>query len=84
MARHKQFAIATDMAVYFCDPHSPGSAAPTRTPTACCASTSPRAPTCRVHGPEDLDHVAQELNGRPRKTLGWETPAERLRDLLTT
>ncbi|MBT2376036.1 hypothetical protein J7E90_01295 [Streptomyces sp. ISL-111] len=37
-----------------------------------------------VHCPEDLEHVAPELNGRPRKTLGRDTPAERLRDLLTT
>jgi transposase, IS30 family len=37
-----------------------------------------------VYGPEDLEHVAQELNDRPRKTLDWDTPAERLRDLLTT
>jgi hypothetical protein len=37
-----------------------------------------------VYGPEDLEHVAQELNGRPRKALDWDTPAERLRDLLTT
>ena len=35
-----------------------------------------------VYGPEDLEHVAQELNARPRKTLDWDTPAERLRDLL--
>lgn len=37
-----------------------------------------------AHSPEDLEHVAQQLNGRPRKTLGWRTPAERLRDPLTT
>ncbi|GAA0554903.1 hypothetical protein GCM10009546_16040 [Actinomadura livida] len=38
----------------------------------------------RAHPPADLEHVAQQLNSRPRKTLGWRTPAERLRDLLTT
>ena len=45
MAQHARLRIETGLAIYFCDPHSPGSAAPTRTPTACCASTSPRAPT---------------------------------------
>ena len=45
MAQHKRFTLATDVAVYFCDPQSRGSAAPTRTPTACFGSTSRRAPT---------------------------------------
>ncbi|MBE0011649.1 IS30 family transposase, partial [Arthrobacter sp. AET 35A] len=36
------------------------------------------------YGPEDLEHVAQELNARPRKTLNWNTPAEQLHDLLIT
>ncbi len=55
----------------------------TKTPTAFCASTS-RSTDLSIYGPEDLEHVAQELNGRPRKTLGWDTPAERLRNLVTT
>jgi IS30 family transposase len=45
MAQHTQLRIDTGVQVFFCDPHSPGSAAPTRTPTGCCARTSPRAPT---------------------------------------
>ena len=47
MARHKQIAVAADCEIYFCDPHSPWQRPPTRTPTGCCASTSPRAATCR-------------------------------------
>jgi transposase, IS30 family len=46
MADHRQLTIATDVKVYFCDPHAPGNAAATRTPTVCCANTCPRAPTC--------------------------------------
>ena len=61
---------------------APGSAAPTRTPTACCASTSPKAPTSRTYTQADLDAVAAELNGRPRQTLGWRTPSQALDEAL--
>ena len=47
LAAHRRFSIATDVAVYFCDPAAPGSGAPTRTPTGCCASTSRSGPTSR-------------------------------------
>jgi Integrase core domain len=46
MAEHLQFTIDSGVQVYFCDPRSPCSVVPTRTPTACCANTCPKAPTC--------------------------------------
>jgi hypothetical protein len=61
--------MATDTAVYFCDLASPGNAA------------FPKAHRAQCLWTRDLEHVAQQLNGRPRKTLDWNTPAERLRAL---
>ncbi len=46
MAKRKSFTVATKVNVYFCDPQSPGSAAPMKIPTACCGSTSLEKPTC--------------------------------------
>ncbi|QUH06428.1 IS30 family transposase [Saccharopolyspora erythraea] len=84
MARHKQFSLATDMTVYFCDPASPWQRGSNENTNGLLRQYFPKGTDLSVHGPEDLEHVAQELNSRPRKTLGWDTPAERLRDLLTT
>ncbi|MBB2997458.1 IS30 family transposase [Paeniglutamicibacter cryotolerans] len=84
MAKHLAFSDATDMDVYFCDPHSPWQRGSTENTNGLLRQYFPKSTDLGVYGLEDLEHVAQELNSRPRKTLDWDTPAERLRDLLVT
>ena len=82
MADHKSFTVATNVQVYFCDPHSPRQAAATRTPTVCCDSIFPRGTDLSRFSQDYLNRIARRLNQRPRKTLGFETPADRLQAVL--
>jgi IS30 family transposase len=84
MAAHKSFSLATDMDVYFCDPASPWQRGSNENTNGLLRQYFPKGTDLSAYGPEDLELVAQKLNGRPRKTLDWDTPAERLRDLLLT
>ncbi|MER5974878.1 IS30 family transposase [Streptomyces sp. NPDC002055] len=83
MATHKSFSIATDVPVYFCDPASPWQRGSNENTNGLLRQYFPKGTDLSGHSREHLDAVAAELNGRPRKTLGWETPAERLHKLLT-
>jgi IS30 family transposase len=80
MVQHARLKVDKGVQVYFCDPQALGSAPPTRTRTACCANTSPRAPI--PVSAEQIAAISAALNARPRKTLDWKTPAEALDHLL--
>ncbi|GGX63325.1 hypothetical protein GCM10010358_17140 [Streptomyces minutiscleroticus] len=82
MAAHHSFTTATDVPVYFCDPASPWQRGSNENTNGLLRQYVPKGTDLSVHSREHLDAVAAQLDGRPRKTLGWETPAERLHKLL--
>jgi transposase, IS30 family len=84
MALHHQFTTATDLPVYFCDPHSPWQRGSNENTNGLLRQYFPKGTDLSIHSAEHLTDIAARLNSRPRKTLGWETPAERLAKLLAT
>lgn len=82
MAEHRAFSIATDFAVYFADPGSPWQRGSNENTNGLLRQYFPKGTDLAGHDRDQLLAVAEELNGRPRKSLGWDTPAERLAGLL--
>jgi IS30 family transposase len=82
MAQHAQLRIDTGLAIYFCDPQSPWQRGTSENTNGLLRQYLPRGTDLSRHSADDLDAVAATLNSRPRKTLGWRTPAEALEDYL--
>jgi IS30 family transposase len=78
LADHKIFTLATDTQVYFCDPQSPWQRGTNENTNRLLRQYFPKGTDLSAHSQTELNRIAQKLNQRPRKILGYETPADRL------
>jgi IS30 family transposase len=82
MAEHVQFSIDTGVQVYFCDPHSPWQRGSNENTNGLLRQYFPKSTDLSGFTAAELDAVAHQLNGRPRQTLGWMTPSQKLAELV--
>ena len=83
LARHKEIALATELKIYFCDPHSPWQRGSNENTNGLVRQYFPKGTDLSVHNQHRLAEVADELNNRPRKKLNMNTPAELMANLLS-
>ncbi len=82
MAAHKDFTVATEVQVYFCDPRSPWQRGSNENTNGLLRQYFPKGADLSVYSQAHLDKIALRLNQRPRKTLAFETPADKLAAVL--
>ena len=78
LAAHRKFTVATNVDVYFCDPSSPWQRGSNENTNRLLRQYFPKGTNIAVHSQAKLNQIARQMNERPRKTLGFETPAMKL------